>query len=151
MLQFLPESIQMQIIQEVFLDEEKMWRRVFGMGMANGRDVAFVMAGGNENVLIGLDPMNRIDGTIRVSAVGHDRRKANFSNYGAYSDLSAPGVGIYNAVSGPERFDSNDGTSMAAPLVASHHQHRRPQVVARQGYPDGAHRLGVRTLAQHRL
>jgi len=113
-----PDNVQEQIIKTEFKTEEMMWNKIFGMGMKNGKDIAFVMAGGNDNILIGLDPMQRIDGTIKVSAVEPNKKKADFSNYGDYSTLSAPGVEIYNAVSGDEEYDSYDGTSMASPIVA---------------------------------
>ena len=113
--ELLPIGMQRQIIENYFLDEEVMWRKIFGMGIKKG--ITFVIAGGNENVLIGMDPMQRIDGTIRVSAVNSDKTKADFSNYGPYSVLSAPGVDIYNAV--PDNaYESLRGTSMASPIVA---------------------------------
>ena len=112
------ERYQEEIIRTFFLDEEQMWRKIFGMGMSNGKDMAFVLAGGNSNILIGIDPMQRVEGTIRVSAVMPNTMKAEFSNYGRYSDLSAPGVNIYNAVSGTQQYASMSGTSMASPIVA---------------------------------
>jgi hypothetical protein len=42
--------------------------------------------------------------------------KAEFSNYGSYSTVSAPGVGIYSSV-GKDGYQTMDGTSMAAPIV----------------------------------
>ena len=111
----LPESQQRSFIQSFGLEEQEMWRKIFAMGLR--KDMAFVMAGGNDNQLIGMDPMNRIDGTILVSAVQPDKVKAGFSNYGERSTLSAPGVKIYNAVPG-NGFDFMQGTSMASPVVA---------------------------------
>lgn len=114
-IQNLSIGSQKDIILNCFKDEETMWRKIFGMGIK--KEMAFVMAGGNDDMLIGLDPMQRIDGTIRVSAVQPDRAKTVFSNYGPYSVLSAPGVAIYNAV--PENdYEFYDGTSMASPIVA---------------------------------
>ncbi|MBK6353105.1 MAG: S8 family serine peptidase [Saprospiraceae bacterium] len=43
--------------------------------------------------------------------------KANFSNYGKYSTISAPGVGIYSSI-GKSDYQIMEGTSMAAPIVS---------------------------------
>lgn len=113
--QLIPPGMQRQIIENYFLEEEVMWRKIFGMGIKKG--ITFVIAGGNQNILIGMDPIQRIDGTIRVSAVNSDKTKADFSNYGPYSVLSAPGVDIYNAAPYND-YKSLQGTSMASPIVA---------------------------------
>jgi subtilisin family serine protease len=80
-----------------------------------------VLAGGNEDLLIGLDPMQRSDEVLKVVAVDINMAKAGFSNYcknwsakNAY--ISAPGVGIYSSIPG-NKFQSMQGTSMAAPIV----------------------------------
>lgn len=114
----LPVNVQEQAIATQFLEEEQMWKKIFNMGMSNGKDIAFVIAGGNFNILVGIDPMQRVPGTIRVSAVDPSKKKASFSNFGEYSVLSAPGVDIYNAVSGGKKYDVYSGTSMASPMVA---------------------------------
>ena len=115
LVQFLPVSAQKNIIANNFLDEQRVWDRIFDM--AEEKNVTFVLAGGNENILIGLDPMNRSPKTIKVSAVIPDKHKWEKSNYGDYSTLSAPGVQIYNAV--PQNgYKFFQGTSMASPIVA---------------------------------
>lgn len=118
LISLLPDEDQEEIIKTQFKTEEKMWNKIFGMGMKNGKDMAFVLAGGNDNIMIGIDPISRVEGTVRVSAVKPDKKKADFSNYGEYSVLSAPGVEIYNAVASPNKYGSYDGTSMASPIVA---------------------------------
>lgn len=114
-LQMAPVWYQQNLIAHNFLAEERMWKRIFEM--AAKRNVTFVLAGGNENILIGIDPMQRSLQTIKVSAVQPDRKKADFSNFGDFSTLSAPGVAIYNAMPGG-RYGFLDGTSMASPIVA---------------------------------
>lgn len=113
-VQFAPLYIQKNFRASMFLEEERVWNHLFNI--AHQRNIVFVLAGGNENCLIGLDPMQRSQNTIKVSAVQQGRQKAAFSNYGDYSTLSAPGVRIYNAIPG-NRFTYMDGTSMAAPIV----------------------------------
>ena len=114
-LDMMPIGMQKNLINSAFLEEESVWRQIFKMGINKG--MAFVLAGGNDNVLIGIDPIDRIEGTIRVSAVQPDRYKADFSNYGPYSTLSAPGISIYSALPGNE-YGFKKGTSMASPIVA---------------------------------
>jgi hypothetical protein len=61
--------------------------------------------------------MQRTPYTINVSAIDMDNKKASFSNYGQRSTLSAPGVQIYSTFPNG-KFALQDGTSMAAPVVA---------------------------------
>lgn len=113
-VQYMPPYLQDNIRNYYFKQEEQMWNQIFNM--ARQKDVTFVLAGGNENILIGIDPMSRSNATIKVSAIGVGRGKASFSNYGDLSTVSAPGVHIYNAVPG-NSYTFMDGTSMAAPIV----------------------------------
>jgi subtilisin family serine protease len=55
---------------------------------------------------------------IAVSATDPNDRKASFSNFGQWINLSAPGVGIYSTFMN-SRFAKWDGTSMAAPFVSA--------------------------------
>ena len=114
-VQFVPVYIQKNFRANMFLEEERVWNHLFNI--ARQRGMIFVIAGGNENILIGLDPMARSENTIRVSAVQPDRAKASFSNYGDYSTVSAPGVQIYNAIPN-DNYAFFEGTSMASPIVA---------------------------------
>lgn len=113
-VQYMPIFMQNNIRNYYFKQEEQMWNQIFALARQN--NVTFVLAGGNENILIGIDPMSRSNNTIKVSAVGSQRDKANFSNYGDLSTVSAPGVHIYNAIPG-NSYTFMDGTSMAAPIV----------------------------------
>lgn len=111
----LPEEAQREIIRNNFKDEEEFWNLLFDIALAN--NVAVVLAGGNQNVLIGIDPLDRSNYPIRVSATDVKGTKASFSNWGDYSDISAPGDKIYNAV-GDGTYGFLSGTSMAAPIVS---------------------------------
>lgn len=111
----LPQNEQQAYMDYLFKDEEAFWDEVFQM--AYDKNIVFVLAGGNDNVLIGLDPMQRSNKTIKVSAIDPNIKKATFSNYGQKSTISAPGVQIYSSLPSND-FDFLDGTSMAAPVVA---------------------------------
>ncbi|MEA3451271.1 MAG: S8 family serine peptidase, partial [Bacteroidota bacterium] len=105
---------QEEIIRNTYLEEEDLWNKIFKVAYDN--NVTFVLAGGNDDALIGLDAMQRTPYTINVSAINPLNRKANFSNYGRLSTISAPGVEIYSAL--PDKnFGFLQGTSMAAPMV----------------------------------
>ncbi len=114
-LQYYPEEHQMAIIRNQFKEEEAFWNQLFSI--AAGQNVAVVLAGGNQNILIGIDPMDRSDYPIKVSATAQGGIKAAFSNWGYMSDVSAPGENIFNAIPN-KTFDFLNGTSMAAPIVA---------------------------------
>lgn len=114
LLQYMPIGFQRDLIANNFLEEEQLWNDIFSM--ADEHHCTLVLAAGNENVLAGIEPMQRNLLGIKVSAVQPDRAKADFSNYGDFSTLSAPGVAIYNAVPGG-RYTYMNGTSMAAPIV----------------------------------
>ncbi len=111
------EGTQNDLIKNHFKEEERLWREV--MRIAANHNSTIVVAAGNDNVLAGIDALQRPELFITVSAVDRNSQnleKANFSNYGAYSTISAPGVGIYSSV-GSNDYQIMDGTSMAAPIV----------------------------------
>jgi subtilisin family serine protease len=110
-----PISVQRDIIKNSYHGEEAFWNEI--LMIAEENNVVVVMAAGNDNVLVGLDPMQRSHLAIKVSAVGHNIQKAGFSNFGENSTVSAPGVGIYSSIPS-NRYTYMDGTSMAAPIVA---------------------------------
>ncbi len=125
---FYPETVVQSPVQEQinYAREEgkyvqEIWDYVFKL--ADERNCTIVWAGGNQNIIVGMDEFKRNPNTLRVSAVDPTLRRADFSNYGLYenldinySDVSAPGVDIYNA--GPNNtYGYSDGTSMAAPIV----------------------------------
>lgn len=113
----IPESVQQELQDHYFVEEEMLWNEV--MKIADRHDAIIVVAAGNDNILAGVNPLNRPRNFIVVSAVDKNNNaygKASFSNYGVYSTISAPGVGIYSSY-GKNGFCSLDGTSMAAPIV----------------------------------
>lgn len=109
-----PLNIQQDIIANSFKGEAVFWDQVFEL--ADSKNVTLVLAGGNQGILIGIDPMQRNPLGIKVSATDINNNRANFSNFGPYSTISAPGAHIYNSLPG-NRFGYLDGTSMAAPIV----------------------------------
>ena len=111
-----PESEQKNIILNRFKEEERLWKEV--MKIADSHNSTIVVAAGNDNVLAGIEALQRPENFIVVSATDKRNRnlKAKFSNYGKYSKISAPGVGIYSTV-GNNDYQIMDGTSMAAPIV----------------------------------
>lgn len=61
------------------------------------------------------------EGVISVSATNFDDELAEFSSYGSFVDISAPGEAVYNSIYDPYKgstFAELSGTSMASPVVA---------------------------------
>lgn len=113
-----PENTQQDLIRNHFKEEERLWREI--MRIAAIHSSTIVVAAGNDNVLAGIDALQRPELFITVSATDKNNRnvvKANFSNYGQYSTISAPGVGIFSSI-GKNDYQIMEGTSMAAPIVS---------------------------------
>jgi subtilisin family serine protease len=113
-IEFQPEYIQRIFAENMFLEAEQVWNEVYKI--AEKHNTVIVYAAGNDNVLTAVDPMNRSDYCIHVSALDTDLSKADFSNWGEQSTVSAPGVAIYSSSLG-DRYVFMNGTSMAAPIV----------------------------------
>lgn len=114
----LPDNVQHDFQDNHFKEEERLWNKV--MEISNKHKAIIVVAAGNNNMLAGVDPLNRPKNFIIVSAVDKNNRqyqKAGFSNYGDYTTISAPGVDIYSSV-GSNDYTTLEGTSMATPIIA---------------------------------
>ena len=114
----IPVQVQQELIRSYFKEEERVWKKVFEM--ANRNNTAIVIAAGNENVMAGIEPMHRSENVIVVAAVDEEHNpiynKSDFSNYGPYTDVSAPGLNILSTV-GRNNYAVMSGTSMSAPIV----------------------------------
>lgn len=113
-MKYRPRAYQEQMIRQAFVAEAAFWAAIFDIAEENG--VTVICAAGNDEVLAGIDPMQRSPLSINVSAIGRNGRRAKFSNYGDYSTISAPGVDIYSSIPG-STYGKKQGTSMAAPIV----------------------------------
>jgi len=58
-----------------------------------------------------------LDEVIAVGAIGLDGTKAEYSNYGDWVDIAAPGTAIFSTGSQRKPYFFNTGTSMATPYV----------------------------------
>ncbi|SEA83635.1 thermitase [Thalassobacillus cyri] len=74
-----------------------------------------IAAAGNDGVSTTFEPASYAN-VIAVGAVDEYDRRASFSNYGTWVDVTAPGVDIASTVPGGYAYMS--GTSMASPHVA---------------------------------
>lgn len=85
---------------------------------AINKGIIICAAAGNSNVSTKMFPA-AFNGVIAVAASDNADKKASFSNYGNWVDITAPGVGIWSSVTGfSYLYDYLSGTSMACPLTA---------------------------------
>lgn len=114
-LNMLPVEQQDQIARQQFKNVEKLWDRICTLAVK--KNCILVFAAGNDDILSSVPPANRNQSSIVVTAVDKYFYPTDFTNYGSYSDISAPGKEIYSSFLRGS-FQSSDGTSMAAPIVA---------------------------------
>jgi hypothetical protein len=90
---------------------------------ANTANIVVVAAAGNSNQITLSFPAAYAN-VIAVAATNSNDTKANFSNFGAWIDVCAPGVQIYSTAPTSQLnlpnngYSFKSGTSFAAPLVA---------------------------------
>lgn len=89
-------------------------KEVIAYAVAMGSIV--VSAAANENSSQEYYPA-AYPGTIAVAALNTNDTKAWFSNYGMWTDISAPGVDIFSTTLN-DGYETMNGTSMAAPMVS---------------------------------
>ena len=111
----IPIEIQQQFIRNGAKDEESFWVELFNYAEKN--KTICVLAAGNSNMLTGFDPFQRAKNTIKVGAVDENLKKADFSNYGSFTTIYAPGTHIIGAKPN-NQYEYLDGTSMASPIVS---------------------------------
>ena len=88
---------------------------------AVGQGVVVVAAAGNSGN-VGNPTMYpaALPSVVSVAAVGSDDNRAEFSAYGTWIDITAPGVGVLSLHNGGDaNYAYANGTSMAAPYVAA--------------------------------
>lgn len=114
-LNVLPVEQQAEIAKTQFHNVASLWARV--CKLAAKKNAILVFAAGNDDILTSIPPENRNALSIVVTAVDERLYPTSFTNYGPCSDISAPGKAICSSF--PDHtFQSFDGTSMAAPIVA---------------------------------
>ena len=111
----IPLNSQQNYIKNGAKDEEEFWNEVFTYAEKN--KTICVLAAGNSKMLTGVDPFQRSEKTVKVGAIDEDFKKADFSNYGSFTTVYAPGKDIRGAKPG-NLFATGDGTSFAAPIVS---------------------------------
>ncbi len=95
----------------------------FAVNRAYRNGVVIVAAAGNEGRALKEYPA-AFDHTVAVASVGRNGKRAEYSNYGSWITISAPGSDIYSACTtsndptNNSAYDWMSGTSMAAPVVS---------------------------------
>ena len=82
----------------------------------DGKGVVLIGAAGNEDSMTRSYPA-AFPQAVAVGALDDQGRKATFSNYGPWVDISAPGFKIISTIPGNSSAEKS-GTSMACPIVA---------------------------------
>lgn len=109
----LPVEQQQQLRMQ-FQNMEALWERV--CRIADKKHTLIVFAAGNDHILACIPPENRNLVSLAVGAVDKQIAPSDFTNYGGFCDISAPGTNILSAFP-QSALRSFDGTSMAAPIV----------------------------------
>lgn len=88
----------------------------YAVSYANQKGVVIVASAGNEDTSAYSYPA-ALPSVIAVSATDRNNQITNFSNYGYYIDIAAPGLDIYSTMPGSS-YNYMTGTSMSAPIVS---------------------------------
>jgi subtilisin family serine protease len=88
----------------------------FAIDYAHTQGVICIAAAGNDNSNTPQYPAN-YNHVVAVAATDQQDHKADFSNYGNWIDVSAPGVSIFSTTVGGN-YGISSGTSMSTPIVA---------------------------------
>ncbi|MHA1974400.1 MAG: S8 family serine peptidase [Candidatus Hodarchaeales archaeon] len=80
--------------------------------------IVLIAAAGNQASSLPTYPA-ALSGVIAVSAIDSLDVIADFSNYGSYIDLCAPGVNLYSSLAGEYEWGTWSGTSFSTPLVSA--------------------------------
>ncbi|WP_338751748.1 S8 family serine peptidase [Bacillus sp. FJAT-52991] len=88
----------------------------YAVNYAYKKGAVVVAAAGNDSTSTPMYPASH-SSVISVSATNAKDKIADFSNYGRYINVSAPGEGILSTVT-DNAYAYMDGTSMAAPVVS---------------------------------
>lgn len=93
-----------------------IWQDLIDVG--HDLDIVFVAAAGNDNTVVPAYPAN-YNHVISVGSTTSNDEKSGFSNYGAGTDIMAPGSNIWSCGARNQTDYMNmSGTSMACPLVS---------------------------------
>lgn len=84
---------------------------------AASHNVVMIVSAGNEATARPLYPA-AFDAALAVGAIDTTELLANFSSFGPWVDLVAPGVNIYSAMAGDFEWGTWSGTSFSAPMVS---------------------------------
>lgn len=84
---------------------------------ATNNNIVMIAASGNEGSTLPYYPAAHPD-VIAVASVDTLELFANFSNYGDYIDIVAPGVNMYSSLAGEYDWGTWSGTSFSAPIVS---------------------------------
>jgi len=80
--------------------------------------ILLVASVGNDSTEVALFPAS-YQNVIAVSTFDTNEVISDFSNYGSYVDISAPGVEVYSALAGEYDWGTWSGTSFSAPIVSA--------------------------------
>lgn len=88
------------------------------LSVARSNGIVLIAAAGNNNDSIPFYPAASAS-TLAVGATDFADLRSNFSNYGSYVDVMAPGTDIYSCLADANNaYGQLSGTSMACPIVA---------------------------------